>query len=690
MRNLFLALFTAVVTVLGCQGLAVNNTAGNLSQLVSDYQLTELTVTGTMDARDFLFITNELNELSQIDLSQVTIEPFSQGTALYGTVTNYRAGEIPRTAFFGKKLTSVTLPAGVEVIGYGAFAGCDLLTSVTIPATVAFIDDYAFSGSGLTEIQIPSSVQNMGKGVFSRCEALESATVDASYLGEFAFLGDTLLSNMNIGSRVGAILKGAFNGCKALSNIVFDPACRMSRIDDEAFINSGLEDIDLRSLGVGTIGDWALAQTRLSSLELGDGMSVLGEGALAHNPLLTTVTFPGLGHDGGGRRAPHHHHTIANVSDYTFADDSVLVAGDMLRNGVTTIGNYALYNVCAPIDTMRLPESIVYLGDMAMAGMTGMSVLKTDAEEVPALGANVWAGVNQSAIPLITPSNASAKLYQEADQWKLFFIDVNDVLVGDVNGDGAVTIADVTMLIDYLLGSADVDLAASDVNGDGEVSIADVTALIDVLLNGSASKSPQRIRAMINQQCNITNDALSLATVNLRAGETRVVEVALNNVEHDYIAMQSELILPQGLTLVDVEGVDRGSNHHYYSIRHESEENVYTLIGVSTFQTHYAGTEGNIMALTLKADESFDAKNAELTLTNVVLVTPQHITFLAGDALAKVNDSSAVQLISTDKEIAGIRYINVAGQESEIPWDGVNIVITTYTDGSQSTVKVIR
>ena len=54
---------------------------------------------------------------------------------------------------------------------------------------------------------------------------------------------------------------------------------------------------------------------------------------------------------------------------------------------------------------------------------------------------------------------------------------------GDVNNDGAVNIADVTALIDYLLGSSsNVNELAADVNNDNAINIADVTALIDILL----------------------------------------------------------------------------------------------------------------------------------------------------------------------------------------------------------------
>ena len=56
---------------------------------------------------------------------------------------------------------------------------------------------------------------------------------------------------------------------------------------------------------------------------------------------------------------------------------------------------------------------------------------------------------------------------------------------GDVDGDGMVTISDVTTLIDYLLSSTGtIDLGNADVDGDGGISISDVTTLIDRLLSG--------------------------------------------------------------------------------------------------------------------------------------------------------------------------------------------------------------
>jgi hypothetical protein len=60
----------------------------------------------------------------------------------------------------------------------------------------------------------------------------------------------------------------------------------------------------------------------------------------------------------------------------------------------------------------------------------------------------------------------------------------DEPLNGDVNGDGIVNIADVTALIDYMLGRTGETFneAAADVNFDGEINIADVTEIIDILL----------------------------------------------------------------------------------------------------------------------------------------------------------------------------------------------------------------
>ena len=59
------------------------------------------------------------------------------------------------------------------------------------------------------------------------------------------------------------------------------------------------------------------------------------------------------------------------------------------------------------------------------------------------------------------------------------------IIIGDVNADGTITIADVTALVNIILGKTAPDgynLKTADVNADGHVTIADVTALVNIIL----------------------------------------------------------------------------------------------------------------------------------------------------------------------------------------------------------------
>ena len=76
---------------------------------------------------------------------------------------------------------------------------------------------------------------------------------------------------------------------------------------------------------------------------------------------------------------------------------------------------------------------------------------------------------------------------------KALIIDSNDpvklMLKGDVNRDGIVSIADVTALVNIILGKAaypadadKYDFEAAHVNADEEITIADVTVLVNIIL----------------------------------------------------------------------------------------------------------------------------------------------------------------------------------------------------------------
>ena len=52
--------------------------------------------------------------------------------------------------------------------------------------------------------------------------------------------------------------------------------------------------------------------------------------------------------------------------------------------------------------------------------------------------------------------------------------------------------------------------------------------------------------------------------------------------------------------------------------------------------------------------------------------------------------ATGVNDVNSTKEVKGVSYFNMMGVESAQPFDGVNIMVTTYTDGTSSAAKVLR
>jgi len=87
---------------------------------------------------------------------------------------------------------------------------------------------------------------------------------------------------------------------------------------------------------------------------------------------------------------------------------------------------------------------------------------------------------------LYEPGSIRFRIAQEAgsrvniDDITLHGIKQDEPLVGDVNGDGEVNIADINATIDVIL--SDIENPRADVNQDGEINIADVNVVISIIL----------------------------------------------------------------------------------------------------------------------------------------------------------------------------------------------------------------
>lgn len=66
----------------------------------------------------------------------------------------------------------------------------------------------------------------------------------------------------------------------------------------------------------------------------------------------------------------------------------------------------------------------------------------------------------------------------------------HEVLLGDIDGNGVLSISDITRLISLVLsGSADYDPEVADIDGNGVLNISDITRLISMVLSGGQSSS---------------------------------------------------------------------------------------------------------------------------------------------------------------------------------------------------------
>lgn len=227
--------------------------------------VTNLTLTGKIDARDFKIMRDNMPSLAVVDLSDVTIVEYN-GTEGTWIATNYPANTIPEDAFVnisseGKKcLTSIILPQSLLAFGSYSFYDCTGLTSINIPSTVTIIGYRAFSYcSSLTKIELPSSVISIGYMAFFSCSGLTTVVIPSSVtsIGNQVFWGCSSLTTIEIPSSVTSIGIGAFGGCSGLTTVVIPSS--VSSIGAGAFeFCSGLTSVTIPS-SVTSIGNYAFS-----------------------------------------------------------------------------------------------------------------------------------------------------------------------------------------------------------------------------------------------------------------------------------------------------------------------------------------------------------------------------------------------------------------------------------------------
>ena len=158
--------------------------AGTLPDRITDserYKITNLKIIGEINGTDWKMIRwmagsgFSYGKLSVLDLSEAKIVEGGDYYYYANYGYYYTSNDVIGFCAFCdcRRLTRLTLPAGITKIGEYAFWGCSGLTSLTLPDGITWIHYEAFRGcSGLTSIYVyAEKVPEIGSNAFEGVDA---------------------------------------------------------------------------------------------------------------------------------------------------------------------------------------------------------------------------------------------------------------------------------------------------------------------------------------------------------------------------------------------------------------------------------------------------------------------------------------------------------------------------------------
>ena len=337
--------------------------------------------------------------------------------------------------------------------------GTDYTGVINIPRTVTYngttytvtgIGLNAFAGSSVTQVIIPNTV---------------------TYIEDFAFYSCWNLTSVSFGSGMRTIGDFAFNFCYDLRYVICRAATPPTIYEFTFRLYTGsdftLDDVQLY-VPSGSVNAY---RTAYYWNEFNNVRSIpsLNEALTASSIEFTsTGSYPWMTMAADGRVYAMSGNSGVHSSSSTLTSTVTVPAG-----GTGTLS----------FDFKAWGEGTSY--DRCIFSVDGAQQFSYGARD------NEWETYNVSLSAgthtLTWTYNKDSSVHPKGD---FFAIDnvyiVESCKRGDVNGDGQVSIADVTDLIDMIL-SGGIAPTCADCDQDGQVNIADVTTLIDGLLNGDMS-----------------------------------------------------------------------------------------------------------------------------------------------------------------------------------------------------------
>ena len=371
--------------------------------------------------------------------------------------SNYSEPEL-YVPFYNLNITTINIGSSVQRLPNYFAVGLKKLTSITLPNTLKIIGHFAFGlCTGLTSVTIPSSVIGIGNAVFAGCPGLTSLSVDSDNpycdsRGNCNAIIETATNlllagckNTVIPNTVTQIGTSAFGGCTGLTSIVIPNSVIL--IGPTAFGEcTGLTSIDIPN-SVTQIWEGAFyGCTNMTNVTIGKSVTKIWWSAFEDCTSLTSVTIP---------------NSVSHIYNFTF-------------NGCTSLKSVTLGNAVSRI------ENYAFCDCAALTSVTCHTVTP------PVLESYAFINAAYNNATLYVPAE-SVPAYQANTTWNKFYQiqsigEEPSADPGDVNGDGKMNISDVTALINLLLSNGELP-ATADFNNDGIVNIRDVTAIVNYLLS---------------------------------------------------------------------------------------------------------------------------------------------------------------------------------------------------------------
>ncbi|MBR1550766.1 MAG: leucine-rich repeat protein [Muribaculaceae bacterium] len=420
-------------------------------------------------------INYELNATART----ATVVALDDGRSYEGRVTipewvavsnrSYRVTAIGMHAFYDcQRLKAVIFGDNITRVGYEAFAWCSALQMIKVNSSLAVVESEAFAGCAALEQVVLSDLAAWCKidflGITPRCNPL--------YYAHQMVLKDTYVRTMQVPDGITEVKRYSFAGCNVVAVIL---PSTVTHVDMLAFKDcSLLRMLNLPETVTTLSSDETFNDAGLCVLEnvtLGDGLRVVPDYAFAGCRLLRTLVVG------------------VNVRLVGFRAFKGCVALEELTlpTVLTSIANESFAD-CSGLLSVTMSGSLTSIGTRAFAGCSSLRsvTMRCHASRLKLLGDGIFDGVNTDRCVLYVP-HGQVEAYRRLPQFSIFttICEEGTPIQGDINGDGEVSVADVTALITILLNPSMASERArqvADINNDGEISIADVTALITLVL----------------------------------------------------------------------------------------------------------------------------------------------------------------------------------------------------------------